>query len=74
MFSFFFIYLIFKFFFICLFSSRILYNPQTTASRGMCFVRYRQHSEAQAAISELNGKIPDGGTKPMSVQFSKDPA
>jgi hypothetical protein len=58
-------------------SAKIMYNPLTTASRGMGFIRYAEHADATLAIAGLNGHIPEvaGGAhhlKPLNVQFAKD--
>nr|NP_001298969.1 ELAV-like protein 1 [Papilio xuthus]BAM19862.1 RNA-binding protein [Papilio xuthus] len=43
-------------------------------SRGVAFIRYDQRCEAEAAIRELNGTIPPGGTGPMTVKCANNPS
>ncbi|XP_012544580.2 ELAV-like protein 2 [Bombyx mandarina] len=43
-------------------------------SRGVAFIRYDQRCEAEAAIRELNGTIPPGGTTPMTVKCANNPS
>ena len=51
-----------------------MYNPLTTASRGMGFLRFAEHHDATLAIAGINGHIPEGvaHAKPLNVQFAKD--
>lgn len=53
-------------------SARILYNPVTTASKCMGFVRFEQHQDAAAATSGLDGQIPPECYSPLIVKFAKD--
>lgn len=55
-------------------SAKIMYNPLTTASRGMGFLRFAEHHDATLAIAGMNGFIPEGAIhgKPLNVQFAKD--
>ena len=55
-------------------SAKVLYNPLTTASRGMGFIRFAEHADATLAIAGMNGHIPDSAVhaKPLNVQFAKD--
>lgn len=55
-------------------SAKVLYNPLTTASRGMGFIRFAEHADATLAIAGMNGFIPDSAVhaKPLNVQFAKD--
>lgn len=53
-------------------SSRILKNPQSMVSRGVCFVRFSTAEEASACIAALNASIPQGGSAPMTVKIAKD--
>lgn len=34
--------------------------------------RYDKREEAQAAIDELNGHIPEGGSEPLSVKIAEE--
>ena len=53
-------------------SAKVLYNPLTTASRGMGFIRFAEHADATLAIAGMNGHIPDAvHAKPLNVQFAK---
>lgn len=51
-------------------TSKILIDSETGLSRGVGFVRYDKHSEAQAAISALNGKVLPGCSQPILVKFA----
>lgn len=51
-------------------TSKILIDTETGLSRGVGFVRYDKHSEAQAAISALNGKVLPGCSQPILVKFA----
>lgn len=51
-------------------TSKILIDTETGLSRGVGFVRYDKHSEAQAAISALNGKVLAGCSQPILVKFA----
>ncbi|CAF3900701.1 unnamed protein product, partial [Rotaria magnacalcarata] len=42
----------------CIISSKILCNPKAGASKSVGFIRFDQRSEAEMAISKLNGTIP----------------
>lgn len=53
-------------------SLKVLYDPVTTASRCMGFVRFEQHQDAAAAISALDGIIPPDSYTPLIVKFAKD--
>ena len=55
-------------------SAKVLFNPLTTASRGMGFIRFAEHADATLAIAGMNGHIPDSQlhAKPLNVQFAKD--
>lgn len=53
-------------------SAKVLYNPMTTASRGMGFVRFRDHHDATLAISKLEGYQADGQSKGLTCKFAKD--
>ena len=51
-------------------TSKILIDTETGLSRGVGFVRYDKHAEAQAAISSLNGKVLPGCSQPILVKFA----
>ena len=51
-------------------TSKILIDTETGLSRGVGFVRYDKHAEAQAAISALNGKVLPGCSQPILVKFA----
>ena len=52
-------------------TSKILVDNTTGLSRGVGFVRYDKHSEAESAISSLNGKIVHPSmTQPLMVKFA----
>lgn len=48
-------------------TSRILIDTTTGMSRGVGFVRYDKHAEAELAISRLNGKLLPGVTMPNGI-------
>uniref|UniRef100_A0A1I8GS25 ELAV-like protein n=1 Tax=Macrostomum lignano TaxID=282301 RepID=A0A1I8GS25_9PLAT len=54
-------------------TSRILHDSSTGLSKGVGFIRFDQRSEAELAISQLNGRVPDGGVEPMTVKFANSP-
>ncbi|CAF1620370.1 unnamed protein product [Rotaria magnacalcarata] len=57
----------------CIISSKILCNPKAGASKSVGFIRFDQRSEAEMAISKLNGTIPKGFTEPITVKFANTP-
>ncbi|CAF3886002.1 unnamed protein product [Adineta steineri] len=57
----------------CIISSKILCNPKAGASKSVGFIRFDQRSEAEQAISKLNGTIPKGFTDPITVKFANTP-
>ncbi|CAF3767231.1 unnamed protein product [Rotaria magnacalcarata] len=54
-------------------TSRILTDTNTGASKSVGFIRFDQRSEAEMAISKLNGTIPKGFTEPITVKFANTP-
>lgn len=54
-------------------TSKILVDSSTGLSRGVGFVRYDKHSEAENAILTLNGKTLPGCTQPLLVKFANQP-
>ncbi len=51
-------------------TSKILTDTSTGLSRGAGFVRYDRHTEAESAISALNGTLLPGCTQPILVKFA----
>ena len=51
-------------------TSKILIDTETGLSRGVGFVRYDKHTEAQSAISALNSKVLPGCSQPILVKFA----
>ena len=43
-------------------------------SKGVGFIRFDQRNEAEKAIKELNGIVPDGATDPITVKFANSPS
>jgi len=41
--------------------------------RGVAFVRYDKHSEAESAITAINGKVIPGATQPLLVKYANPP-
>jgi len=52
--------------------TRVLSDPSTHLSRGVGFVQFSSHDEAQQAINALNEKTPDGLSGPIGVKFAED--
>lgn len=57
----------------CIISSKILCNPKEGTAKSVGFIRFDQRSEAEMAISKLNGTIPKGFTEPINVKFANTP-
>jgi len=55
-------------------TSRILCDNLTGLSKGVGFIRFDQHEEADRAIQKLNGTIPEGATEPITVKFANNPS
>ncbi|KAI0236652.1 ELAV-like protein 2 [Lamellibrachia satsuma] len=55
-------------------TSRILSDSQTGISKGVGFIRFDQRHEAERAIKQLNGTIPEGATEPITVKFANSPS
>ena len=51
-------------------TSRVLTDTATGLSRGVGFVRFDKNTEAETAISALNGKTLTGSTQPLLVKFA----
>lgn len=43
------------------------------ANKGAGLVRFDKRAEAERAVEEMNGKVPKGGTHPITVKFAKLP-
>lgn len=43
-------------------------------SKGVGFIRFDQRVEAERAIKQLNGKVPEGATEPITVKFANAPS
>lgn len=56
----------------CIVQKNILKDKVTGMPRGVAFVRYDKKEEAQAAINNLNGVIPEGGTEAMQVKIAEE--
>ena len=54
-------------------TSRVLVDTATGLSRGVGFVRFDKNTEAETAISALNGKSLPGSTQPLMVKFANQP-
>jgi len=53
--------------------ARVLSDPHTGVSRGIAFVLFARRSEAEMAVSSLNGlTIPGFATCPLAVRFAMD--
>ncbi|XP_011501730.1 PREDICTED: protein sex-lethal-like isoform X6 [Ceratosolen solmsi marchali] len=50
----------------------ILKDKLTGLPRGVAFVRYDKREEAQDAINQLHGTIPEGGSEPLSVKIAEE--
>ena len=51
-------------------SAKVL-STDTGASRGMGFVRFKEHNDATLAISQLEGFVPEGASKGHYMQVRK---
>ena len=51
-------------------TSKILEDPETKVSKGVGFIRFDKRSEAEKAISALNGKHLPGSPQPLLVKFA----
>lgn len=54
-------------------TSRVLVDTTTGVSRGVGFVRFDKNTEAETAISALNGKILPGAAQPLLVKYANQP-
>ncbi len=51
-------------------NSKILLDQDSGMSRGVGFIRYDKHSEAESAITAMNGKHLPGSSHPLLVKFA----
>ena len=52
---------------------RVLIDQATGRSKGVCFVLFETRSQAEEAITSLNGHVLEGScTEPLKVQFAED--
>ena len=54
-------------------TSRVLADTTTGDSRGVGFVRFDKHTEAETAISALNGQTLPHSSQPLLVKFANQP-
>ncbi|KAA0197834.1 hypothetical protein HAZT_HAZT010361 [Hyalella azteca] len=50
----------------------LLKDKVTGLPRGVGFVRYDKKSEAELAITQMNGVIPEGGHDPLVVKVAEE--
>jgi len=50
----------------------LLADKITGMPRGVGFVRYTKKSEADEAITQMNGVVPEGGTQALQVRVAED--
>ncbi|XP_020296740.1 sex-lethal homolog isoform X1 [Pseudomyrmex gracilis] len=50
----------------------ILKDKLTGLPRGVAFVRFDKREEAQEAINQLHGTVPEGGSEPLSVKIAEE--
>ncbi|KAG5684239.1 hypothetical protein PVAND_013476 [Polypedilum vanderplanki] len=55
-------------------TSRILCDNITGLSKGVGFIRFDQRTEAERAISSLNGTTPKQCSEPITVKFANNPS
>lgn len=53
---------------------RILTDQATGHSKGVGFVLFDTHDQAQEAINRLNGKVPPMGTEALNIKFAEENA
>lgn len=51
-------------------TSKILFDSDNGISKGVGFVRFDKHTEAENAIATLNGKLLPGAQQPILVKFA----
>jgi len=54
-------------------TSRVLVETTNGLSRGVGFVRFDKNTEAETAVSALNGKLLPGSSQPLLVKFANQP-
>ncbi|CAD7668069.1 unnamed protein product [Nyctereutes procyonoides] len=54
-------------------NSRVLVDQTTGLSRGVAFVRFDKRSEAEGAITSVNGHKPPGSPEPITLKFAANP-
>ncbi|KAL4219044.1 hypothetical protein ACF0H5_021627 [Mactra antiquata] len=54
--------------------TRILQDRYTGQSKGVGFVLFEKKSDADKAMSEMNGQLPPGGTQRYHIKFADDNA
>ena len=52
----------------------VLWTSSSGISKGVGFIRFDQRYEAERAIKQLNGTIPEGATEPITVKFANSPS
>ncbi|GAV07704.1 hypothetical protein RvY_17513 [Ramazzottius varieornatus] len=55
-------------------TSRILRDNISGLSKGVGFVRFDQRQQAELAIKEANGVVPEGYTEPLQVKVANNPS
>ncbi|XP_054707644.1 ELAV-like protein 1-B [Uloborus diversus] len=53
---------------------RLLKDSTGGRNKGVGFVLYDQHKQAEDAIKELNGKVLENGTEPLTIKYAEDNA
>ncbi|XP_022323528.1 ELAV-like protein 2 isoform X1 [Crassostrea virginica] len=53
---------------------RVVTDRATGQSKGIGFILFSKRSEAEAALNDLDNKVPPGGTQPLRVKFADDNA
>uniref|UniRef100_A0A8W8LAX8 RRM domain-containing protein n=2 Tax=Magallana gigas TaxID=29159 RepID=A0A8W8LAX8_MAGGI len=53
---------------------RVVTDKATGQSKGIGFILFSKRAEAEAALADLDNKIPPGGTQPMRIKFADDNA
>ena len=53
---------------------RVVTDRATGQSKGIGFILFSKRSEAEAALNDLDNKVPPGGIQPLRVKFADDNA